>query len=86
MADLETEGRFDRIKGRARAMWGDLTDDDFDKAQGNTENLIGRIKEKTGAASEDIRRKLNELFAEEEGRGKQPQETRESGETGSEYH
>jgi len=71
MADLRTEGRFDRIKGRARAMWGDLTDDDFDKAQGNTENLIGRIKEKTGEATEDIRRKLDDLFTEEEGGGAQ---------------
>jgi uncharacterized protein YjbJ (UPF0337 family) len=69
MADLKTEGRFDRIKGRARAMWGDLTDDDFDKAQGNTENLIGRIKEKTGEATDDIRRKLDDLFKEEEGGG-----------------
>ena len=80
MADLETEGRFDLIKGRARAMWGDLTDDDFDKAQGNTENLIGRIKEKTGGASEDIRRKVNELFAEEEG-----QHTQEPRDTSREY-
>ena len=69
MADLKTEGRFDRIKGRARAMWGDLTDDDFEKAKGNTENLIGRIKEKTGETAEDIQRKLDDLFAEEEGRG-----------------
>jgi uncharacterized protein YjbJ (UPF0337 family) len=62
MADLKTEGRFDRIKGRARSIWGDLTDDDFDKAQGNVENLIGRIKEKTGETTEDIQRKLGDLF------------------------
>jgi uncharacterized protein YjbJ (UPF0337 family) len=62
MADLKTEGRIDRIKGRARAIWGDLTDDDFDKAQGNTENLIGRIKEKTGETYEEIQSKLQDLF------------------------
>jgi uncharacterized protein YjbJ (UPF0337 family) len=62
MADLKTEGRFDRIKGRARSIWGDLTDDDFDKAQGNVENLIGRIKEKTGETTDDIQRKLGDLF------------------------
>jgi uncharacterized protein YjbJ (UPF0337 family) len=62
MADLKTEGRFDRIKGRARSIWGDLTDDDFDKAQGNVENLIGRIKEKTGETTEDIQRKLGDVF------------------------
>jgi len=66
MADLKTEGRFDRIKGRARSIWGDLTDDDFEQARGDTENLIGRIQEKTGETSNDIRRKLNELFDEDD--------------------
>jgi uncharacterized protein YjbJ (UPF0337 family) len=66
MTDLKTEGRFDRIKGRARSIWGDLTDDDFDKARGNTENLIGRIKEKTGETTEDIRRKLGDVFDDED--------------------
>ena len=66
MADLRTEGKIDRIKGRARSIWGDLTDDDFDQARGDTENLIGRIKEKTGETRDEIRRKLNELFDEDE--------------------
>ncbi|HSP55120.1 MAG TPA: CsbD family protein [Dehalococcoidia bacterium] len=61
MADLKTEGRLDRIKGRIRQTWGDLTDDDMDQAKGNTENLVGRIKERTGESVDEIRRKLNEL-------------------------
>jgi len=79
MADLRTEGKFDRIKGRARAIWGNLTDDDFDKARGSSEDLIGRIKEKTGEATEEIQRKLDQLFAEEEGRDMQSQRTRGTG-------
>lgn len=74
MDNLKTEGRLDRIRGRVRETWGDITDDDFDRAQGNTENLIGRIKEKTGDTADDIRRKLDELFDEdnnEEARGSQ---------------
>jgi uncharacterized protein YjbJ (UPF0337 family) len=62
MGDLKTEGQIDRAKGRIRSTWGDLTDDDFDKAQGNTENLIGRIKEMTGDTAENIRDKLQALF------------------------
>lgn len=66
MPDLKTEGRINRVKGRARSIWGNLTDDDFDQARGDTENLIGRIREKTGETTEDIRRKLNDLFDEED--------------------
>jgi uncharacterized protein YjbJ (UPF0337 family) len=68
MADLKTEGRFDRVKGRARSIWGDLTDDDFDKARGDVENLIGRIKEKTGETTEDIQRKLGDVFDDDNSR------------------
>ena len=85
MADLRTEGKFDRIKGRARVIWGNLTDDDFAKARGSTEDLIGRIKEKTGETSEEIRRRLDTPFAEEEGHVMQSEETRAPHGTGSEY-
>ena len=66
MADLKTEGQLDRAKGRIRSTWGDLTDDDFDKAQGNTENLVGRIKEMTGDTVENIRDKLKELMDQDD--------------------
>ena len=66
MADLKTEGRFDRIRGRVRETWGDVTDDDFDRAQGNAENLIGRIKEKTGDTVDNIRRRLEELMNDDD--------------------
>lgn len=66
MADLKTEGRINRIKGRARSIWGNLTDDDFDQTRGNTENLIGRIREKTGQTTEEIQQKLSQLFDEED--------------------
>jgi len=62
VADLKTEGRLDRIKGRIRQTWGDLTDDDMEQARGNTENLIGRIKERTGQSADEIRRRLSDLM------------------------
>jgi uncharacterized protein YjbJ (UPF0337 family) len=55
------EGRWDQLKGRARKAWGELTDDDFDRAQGDYENLVGRIKEKTGKTREEIDRRLDEV-------------------------
>jgi uncharacterized protein YjbJ (UPF0337 family) len=62
---MKTEGRLDRARGRIREAWGDLTDDDFDRAQGNTEQLIGRIKVKTGEGADAIRDRLNSILSDE---------------------
>ncbi|MEO6198286.1 MAG: CsbD family protein [Dehalococcoidia bacterium] len=67
MADLKTEGQIERARGRIRSTWGDLTDDDFEQAKGDSENLIGRIKEKTGDTIENIRTKLDGLLSAEDG-------------------
>lgn len=58
---LEWEGRWDQVKGKAREMWGELTDDDVDVAEGNVEQLIGKIKERTGETAETIRERLSRL-------------------------
>lgn len=66
MADLKTEAQIERAQGRIRSTWGDITDDDFQQAKGDTENLIGRIKEKTGDTIENIRRKMDKLLSDED--------------------
>jgi uncharacterized protein YjbJ (UPF0337 family) len=66
MADLKTEGRIDRVRGRLRSTWGDLTDDDIDKNRGDLEGLIGRIKEKSGETADAIREKLDGFFTDDD--------------------
>jgi len=61
MADLRTEGKLDQLKGRIRTVWGDLTDDDVDRAQGGRQRLVGTIKEKTGDTMGSIQEKLDKL-------------------------
>jgi uncharacterized protein YjbJ (UPF0337 family) len=41
------------------------TDDDIQTSRGNVENLIGRIKEKTGETADNIRAKLDEWFGDD---------------------
>ena len=57
---LKWEGRMDQLKGKARKLWGVLTDDELDQAKGDYERTIGIIKEKTGEAREAIESKLDE--------------------------
>lgn len=66
MADLKSSGRIDRITGRIKSVWGDVTDDDIQKSEGDIERLTGVIKEKTGDSFDAIREKLQGFFDEEE--------------------
>ena len=64
-ADRASEGRIQKFKCKVRSMWGDITDDDVDRAQGNRDQLIGTIKEKTGQAESDIRKALEDFDKDE---------------------
>lgn len=57
---LQDEGTWERIKGKIRETWGDLTDDEMDQARGNFEQFTGRVKEKTGESAEEIKRKFRD--------------------------
>lgn len=57
---LKWEGRWDQLKGKAKQKWGDLTDDDLDVAEGNYDEFVGRIEERTGETREAIEERLNE--------------------------
>lgn len=57
---LKWEGRWDQLKGKAQQTWGDLTDDDVDVAEGQYDEFIGRIKERTGESREEIEKRLND--------------------------
>ena len=61
MADLKNEGTMQKWKSKIQSIWGDITDDDVDRAQGDRNQLVGTIKQKTGEREEDIRRKLDDL-------------------------
>ena len=69
MAKMQSEGTLDRLRGRIRSTWGDVTDDDIERSKGNLETLVGTIKSKTGEAAESVRQKLNQLLREGDGTG-----------------
>jgi uncharacterized protein YjbJ (UPF0337 family) len=47
------EGKWKRIRGQAKVWWGELTDDDLDRATGRLEVLIGLLQEKYGYTRKD---------------------------------
>lgn len=56
----QADGKWEQIKGRAKKAWGELTDDDFLKAEGSVDRLYGVIHEKVGDSKDTIRSRLEE--------------------------
>jgi uncharacterized protein YjbJ (UPF0337 family) len=55
------DGTWDTIKGKAKRIWGELTDDDFMKASGSVDKLIGTIEKRFGETKEQIKAKIDAL-------------------------
>lgn len=57
----QANGTWDVLKGKAKKIWGELTDDDLLKAEGSADKLYGVIQERFGDTKEAIQKKLSEL-------------------------
>lgn len=55
----QIEGKWEQLKGDAKAQWGKLTDDDVTRAEGNREKLEGILQEKYGKSKEEIKSEVD---------------------------
>ena len=39
----QVQGSWNQVKGKAKQMWGDLTDDELDTIAGKRDELVGRL-------------------------------------------
>ncbi len=53
------EGKWDQLKGKMRAQWGKLTDDDMDLIAGKKDILLGKLKEHYGYDQERAEKELD---------------------------
>ena len=58
------DGKWHELAGRLKAKWGQLADDDLRTFNGDVEQLIGRIQQKTGETREAVERFLDQLTDE----------------------
>ena len=56
------KGQWHQLKGEVKSRWGKLTDDDLDRASGDTEKLIGRLQERYGYARDEAKREVDDCF------------------------
>src|SRR5690606_25927643 len=54
-------GKWLQLKGKAQAKWGDLTDDVFDVAAGDSKYLAGKLQERYGWDRDRAEREVDEF-------------------------
>jgi len=57
------KGKWAEIKGSARERWGELTEDDLEEAQGEREQLVGKIQTKYGKTKAEAEREVEDFIA-----------------------
>ena len=61
MDKLEIQGRWNELKGKVKQAYADLTDDDLTYAEGQEDELLGKLQTKTGKGREELVKWINEL-------------------------
>jgi uncharacterized protein YjbJ (UPF0337 family) len=59
----ELQGQWNQIRGELKQRWGQLTEDDLTIHQGNVDQLVGKIQQRTGESREAIEQFLDKLTA-----------------------
>lgn len=57
----QVNGQWEQLKGKAKRVWGELTDDDLLKAEGSVDKLYGIIAERFGDNKAAIQKKLDNV-------------------------
>ena len=53
------EGNWKEMKGKVKEQWGKLTDDDLDKIEGRSDQMIGLLQQRYGYAREKAEEEYN---------------------------
>jgi uncharacterized protein YjbJ (UPF0337 family) len=61
MDKLELKGKWNEIKGKVKQAYADLTDDDLKHEEGQDDELLGKLQQKTGKGREELVKWINSL-------------------------
>jgi len=56
----QIKGKWKELQGEAKRHWGKLTDDDIQTAEGDADNLAGKIQQRYGKSKDEAEREVNE--------------------------
>jgi uncharacterized protein YjbJ (UPF0337 family) len=61
MTNDQMAGAWRELRGKLRAQWGELTDDDLKQLEGNVQQLAGRLQQRYGIARAEAERQVREF-------------------------
>jgi uncharacterized protein YjbJ (UPF0337 family) len=56
------QGKWRQMRGEMKKWWGQLTDDELDKIEGDRDKLIGVLQEKYGYSKEKAEEEMGRRF------------------------
>ena len=59
MNEDQFKGKWNQAKGKLKQKYAELTDDDLKYAEGKSDELLGRLQEKTGKTKEELKKELD---------------------------
>ena len=57
------QGTWKQIRGKVQEQWGELTDDDLDKIQGKSDQMVGLLQKKYGYTREEAESQYNDFVS-----------------------
>ena len=60
MNEDQFKGKWNQVKGKFKQEYADLTDDDLKYAEGKSDELLGRLQEKTGKTKEKLKEQIDQ--------------------------
>lgn len=58
------KGKWNQIKGEAKAQWGKLTDDELDEVDGNYDKMVGKLQATYGYEKEKAEAEADRFFTQ----------------------
>ncbi|MDF9433156.1 MULTISPECIES: CsbD family protein [Chromohalobacter] len=56
----QIEGRWTELKGKAKASWGEMSDDELDQIAGKRDQMIGKLQTKYGISKEEAEKRADD--------------------------
>jgi uncharacterized protein YjbJ (UPF0337 family) len=61
VSNEQMAGAWREIRGKVKAQWGKLTDDDLKQLEGNVEQLAGKLQQRYGLVRAEAERQVQEF-------------------------